>query len=115
MQNIIDKKWDLNYIYDMAKQAMDAGDIDQAIKLSEKGLKEAELQVDAEWKPKFEMFTNNIKENFSSLKPEMAVIIKDKKNLKEEDNLIQKISQKVIGKGFHIIPQTGKVYCPAPA
>lgn len=81
MQNIIDKKWDLNYIYDMAQQAMEAGDIDQAIKLSERGLKEAELQVDAEWKPKFEIFTNDIKVNFSSRKPEMAVIIKDKNDL----------------------------------
>ncbi|MFX0025323.1 MAG: hypothetical protein ACFE8M_02835 [Candidatus Hermodarchaeota archaeon] len=108
MQNIIDRKWDLNYIYDMAKQALDAGDIDQAIKLSQKGLKEAELQFDAQWKPKFEMFKNNIKANSSSLKPEMAVIIKDKKDLKEGDNLVQKISQKVIGEGFQIIPQIGQ-------
>jgi len=146
MQNIIDKKWDLKYIYDMAQQAMEAGDIDQAIKLSERGLKEAELQVDAEWKPKFEMFTNDIKANFSSHKPkvvsphqsllskytetEMGLegneeipepkIDLEKENifskisiegeLKEEDNLIQKISKGVIGEGFHIIPQFGNEF-----
>ena len=81
MQNIIDKKWDLNYIYDIAKQAMEAGDIEQAIKLSERGLKEAELQVDVEWKPKFEMFINDIKANYSSHKPKMAVIMKNENDL----------------------------------
>ncbi len=131
MQNIIEKKWDLNYIYDMAQQAMEAGDIEQAIMLSERGLKEAEMQVDAEWKSKFEMFTGNIKANFSSHKPEIELennedneeipetkINVEKENIisiegelkEEENNLIQKISKKIISEGFHIIPQINKEF-----
>ena len=81
MQDIIEKKMDLDYIYDMAQQAAEAGDIDQAIKLSEKGLKEAKLQANTEWTPKFEMFANDIKATSSYPEPEMAVIVKDKKDL----------------------------------
>jgi len=81
MQDIIEKKMDLDYIYDMAQQAAEAGDIDQAVKLSEKGLKEAKLQVNPEWTPKFEILTNDIKATYSYPEPEMAVIVKDKKDL----------------------------------
>lgn len=109
MQNIIDKKWDLNYIYDMAKQAMEAGDIDQAIKLSERGLKEAELQVDAEWKPKFEMFTNDIKANFSSRKPEMAVIKKEKEDLTKLKGVGSIHAINLREAGYNTIDQLAKV------
>ncbi|MCZ2845848.1 MAG: helix-hairpin-helix domain-containing protein [Candidatus Bathyarchaeota archaeon] len=109
MQNIIDKKWDLNYIYDMAQQAMEAGDIEQAIKLSERGLKEAELQVDVEWKPKFEMFTNDIKANFSSRKPEMAVIIKDKNDLTKVNGVGFTHAINLKEAGYNTIDQLAKI------
>ncbi|MFW9946480.1 MAG: helix-hairpin-helix domain-containing protein [Candidatus Odinarchaeota archaeon] len=81
MQDIIEKKADLDYIYDMAQQAAEAGDIDQAIKLSEKGLKEAETQADTEWAPKFEMLASNIKATHNLHEPKVAVIVRDKKDL----------------------------------
>ncbi|MFX1493420.1 MAG: helix-hairpin-helix domain-containing protein [Promethearchaeota archaeon] len=89
MQDIIEKKADLDYIYDMAQQAAEAGDIDQAIKLSEKGLKEAETQVDTEWASKFEMLASNIKATKNLHEPKVAVILRDKKDL-----------TKIIGVGY---------------
>lgn len=50
----MEKKCDLSYIYDLTQQALEAGDIDQAIKLSKKGIKESVSNNDVEWISKFE-------------------------------------------------------------
>lgn len=108
MQNMIDEKWDLKYIYNMAQQAMEAGDIEQAIKFSERGLKEAELQLDAEWKPKFEIFTNHIKANLTSRKPKIAVIKEDKNDLTEVNGIDSIHAINLKEAGYNSIDQLAK-------
>ena len=77
---LVEKKWDLANIYDLAHQAMEAGDVAQALKLSQKGLEAAQLQVDAEWEPKFKYLSQEIKQE---IKPPagVAVIVKPKLDL----------------------------------
>ncbi|MFW9783409.1 MAG: helix-hairpin-helix domain-containing protein [Candidatus Heimdallarchaeota archaeon] len=53
MQDLLEKKWDLNYLYDMTQQALEAGDTDQAAKLAKKGIEESELHAEKEWSTKF--------------------------------------------------------------
>ena len=58
----INKEWDLNFIYDMAKQARTSGEIKQSIKLSERGLKEAKKAKDKNMIFKFDTFHSEINE-----------------------------------------------------
>ncbi|MFW9828879.1 MAG: helix-hairpin-helix domain-containing protein [Candidatus Thorarchaeota archaeon] len=61
MQDLLEKKWDLNYLYDMTQQALEAGDIDQAAKLSKKGREESKLHAEKGWLTKFKELSHVIK------------------------------------------------------
>ncbi len=60
----LNKEWDLNFIYDMAKKARSSGEIKQSIKLSEKGLEEAKKANDKNMILKFNTFHSEIYENY---------------------------------------------------
>jgi len=69
MQNTMEKKWDLSYIYDMTQQALEAGDIDQALKLSKKGIEESESNGDVLWISKFKELSQILMKLQSSSAP----------------------------------------------
>ena len=48
------KKESLKFLYQMAQEALDAKDLEQAIEISAKGLEEAELENQKEWAEKFD-------------------------------------------------------------
>jgi len=60
----INKEWDLNFLYDMAKQAVNSGDIKQSVKISERGLKEAKKINDNDMILKFNILHSDTKENY---------------------------------------------------
>jgi hypothetical protein len=66
----LNKEWDLNFIYDMAKQARSSGEFKQSIKLSERGLEEAKKADDKNMVFKFDSFHSEIIETYLKRKIE---------------------------------------------
>lgn len=78
MQEPLEKKWELSYLYDMTQQALEAGDVDKAVKLSKKGLEESELDVSIEWRSKFEEISQALTQQSSNIPVENETIPENK-------------------------------------
>ncbi|MFX1377900.1 MAG: helix-hairpin-helix domain-containing protein [Promethearchaeota archaeon] len=75
---LMQKKSDLKFYYKMAQEAFQANDVDQALKISNNGLREAKLQKNCEWIDKFDIFNSNVSQQNSlnpSIKRESLTII----------------------------------------
>jgi len=78
----INKEWDLTFLYDMAKQAIESGDIKQSIKISERGLKEAKKDNDNDMLLRFNVLHSDSKEAY--LKKRIETYIK---RANQEENI----------------------------
>ena len=68
------KKESLKFFYQMAQEALDAKDLEQAIEISAKGLEEAELRNQSEWAEKFDELNSQVEsaKEDSSLNPSIT-------------------------------------------
>lgn len=108
---LVEKKWDLQNIYNLAREAMEAGDVAQALKLSQKGLTAAQSQVDTEWEPKFQHLNQEIQQE-TTPPPEVAAIFKPKADLTKIKGIgpthavtLQKAGYKTIEQIAHASPK----------
>lgn len=77
-QNFLGKNSDLKLYYEMAREALQENDVDQALKIAKNGLEQAKLQDKGEWIEKFDLFniqlnqesltTSIVKENLTAIK-----------------------------------------------
>ena len=58
--DIDQKKQSLRFFYQMAQEALDAKDLEQAIEITAKGLEEAELENQSEWAKKFDALNSQV-------------------------------------------------------
>ena len=78
--SLLQKKKDLSYYYEMAQEAFQANDVDQALKISHNGLEQAKLQDKGDWVQKFNSFQIDIRTtrptslNPSIIKEDMKII-----------------------------------------
>ncbi len=77
-EGLLQKKSDLKFYYKMAQEAFQANDVDQALKISKSGLKQAKLQNKGDWVTKFDTFNSNVSQLQSlvpSIKKESLTIV----------------------------------------
>jgi predicted flap endonuclease-1-like 5' DNA nuclease len=77
-ESLMQKKSDLKFYYKMAQEAFQANDVDQALKISKSGLKQAKLQNKGEWVVKFDTFNTNVSQLHSlvpSIKKESLTLV----------------------------------------
>ncbi|MFX0073264.1 MAG: helix-hairpin-helix domain-containing protein [Candidatus Hermodarchaeota archaeon] len=77
-EGLLQKKSDLKFYYKMAQEAFQANDVDQALKISKSGLKQAKLQNNGDWVAKFDIFNSNVSQHNSlvpSIKKESLTIV----------------------------------------
>ena len=98
--DIDQKKQSLKFFYQMAQEALDAEDLDQAIEITAKGLEEAELKNQSEWAKKFDALNSQVEKakDRSSLNTSIT----------REDITIIKgvgptVAEKLRGAGFHTV------------
>lgn len=68
------KKESLKFFYQMAQEALDAKDLEQAIQISAKGLEEAKLENQSEWAEKFDALNSRVEsaKEHPSLNPSLT-------------------------------------------
>ncbi len=77
-EGLMQKKSDLKFYFKMAQEAFQANDVDQALKISKSGLKQAKLQNQGDWVVKFDTFNSNVSQLHSltpSIKKESLTIV----------------------------------------
>ncbi|MFX0021529.1 MAG: helix-hairpin-helix domain-containing protein [Candidatus Hermodarchaeota archaeon] len=77
-EGLMQRKSDLKFYYKMAQEAFQANDVDQALKISKSGLKQAILQNKGDWVTKFDTFNSNVSQLQSlvpSIKKESLTIV----------------------------------------
>jgi len=103
------KKESLKFFYQMAQEALDAKDLEQAIEISAKGLEEAELDDKDEWTEKFEALSSQVEaaKEDSSLNPSIA---------REDITVIKgvgiKVAEKLKNGGFHTVKSIADATLP---
>ena len=96
--NLLSDKSNLDLYFKMAKEALEARDVDQAIKISENGLKKAKLENNENWIQKFNSFSTQLNElniGTDSFKISLA-----KENIAVLKGIGPSIADKLINSGF---------------
>ena len=110
MENsLLQKKPDLKSYYNLAQEAYQENDVDEALKISKNGLKQAKLQNSGEWIDKFDSLNTNISQGqadtmnsaqdsslLSSIKKETITIVK---------GIGPKVAEKLYGIGVHTVAE----------
>jgi len=103
------KKESLKFFYQMAQEALDAKDLEQAIEISAKGLKEAEEKNQREWAEKFDALNSQVEsaKEDSSLNPSIV---------REDITVIKgvgiKVAEKLKNAGFHTVQSLADATIP---
>lgn len=99
----------LKFFYQMAQEALDAEDLEQAIEISAKGLEEAKLRNQSDWAEKFDALNSQVesaKEN-SSLNPSIT---------QEDITIIKgvgvKVAEKLKRAGFYTVKSIAEAFFP---
>lgn len=95
-QNLVGKNSDLKLYYEMAREALQENDVDQALKIAKNGLEQAKLQDQAEWIKKFDSF--NMQLNRESLTTSIA-----KENLNTIKGVGSKVAERLNTAGMRTI------------
>lgn len=113
MENILlQKKPDLKSYYNLAQEAYQENDVEEALKISKNGLKQAKLQNSGEWIDRFDSLNTNISQGqtdtmnsaqesslLSSIKKEAITIVK---------GIGSKLAEKLYGIGIHTVAELAR-------
>lgn len=95
-QKLMGKISDLKLYYEMAQEALQENDVDQALKIAKNGLEQAKLQDQGEWIEKFDSI--NAQLNQESLTPSIA-----KENLTTIKGIGSKVAERLNAVGMRTI------------
>ena len=94
------KKESLKFFYQMAQEALDADDLEQAIEISAKGLEEAELKEQDEWAEKFEELNSQVESAKEATSLNTTIVREDITVIK---GVGKSVAEKLKGGGFHSV------------
>ena len=94
------KKESLKFFYQMAQEALDADDLEQAIEISARGLEEAELKNQDEWAEKFEELNSQVESAKEASSLNTTIVREDITVIK---GVGKAVAEKLKGGGFHSV------------
>ena len=94
------KKESLKFFYQMAQEALDADDLEQAIEISARGLEEAELKNQDEWAEKFEELNSQVESAKEASSLNTTIVREDITVIR---GVGKAVAEKLKGGGFHSV------------